>query len=492
MAPPGKTLSDLGLLTSQIPPNLIYGLAVDSREVRKGYLFVALPGSQTHGAKFANLAFSNGAIAILTDPEGSMIAAEEIKKFNIEVCILDDPRGALAHASALFYGSQPEVVVAVTGTNGKTSVASFCQQIWTNIGMSAISLGTIGIEGSWSASLSHTTPDPIVLHRVLAQAKRAGVTHVAMEASSHGLDQKRLDGVTIQVAGFTNFSQDHLDYHQTFEKYFAAKAGLFDRVLGLNGTAVINLDDPKGTELKQLCVAYGHKVISVGHVNADLQIQGQKFDGMGQEILFSWQGKTQQVRVPLVGGFQGENLMLASAMVLATGVASENVFAALNAMRPVRGRMELAATRSNGASIFVDYAHTPDALATALKSLRRHAMGRLVVVFGAGGDRDHSKRKLMGQVASEFADYTFLTDDNPRNEEPSEIRAMVLAGAPNSIEVADRAEAILRAVDFLQAGDTLLIAGKGHESGQIVGSDILPFDDVEQASIAVAALEGAY
>ena len=492
MAFPVKTLAELGLRPSQNPTSLIYGLAVDSREIRKGFLFVALPGSQTHGAKFAHFAFRQGAIAILTDAEGATIASEEIQKYNVETCIVDDPRGALAQAASLFYGCQPEVVVAVTGTNGKTSVASFCRQIWEKIGLNAINLGTTGVEGFWSTPLTHTTPEPIVLHRTLAEAKRAGVTHVAMEASSHGLDQKRLDCVKLRVAGFTNFSQDHLDYHTTFENYFAAKVGLFDRVLGFAGTAVINLDDPKGAELKQLCLANNHEVISVGRVNSDLQIHGQKFDAMGQDILFSWQGETHQTKVPLAGGFQGENLMIAAAMVLATGSASESVFAALKDIRSVRGRMELAATRSNGASIFVDYAHTPDALATALKSLRIHAMGRLVVVFGAGGDRDHSKRVLMGQMAAKYSDITFLTDDNPRTEDPSAIRSMVLGGAPNSIVVADRAEAILRAVDCLQAGDTLLIAGKGHESGQVVGNYTLPFDDVEQASIAVAALEGGY
>ena len=490
MAFKGKTLIDLGLSSSDRPLPRIEGLAVDSRDVKKGYLFIALPGSQFHGAEFAKLAFKQGAITILTDNDGARTAGKEIKKFNVVACILDDPRGALARAAAIFYEGQPEVAVAVTGTNGKTSVASFCRQIWADTGFNAINLGTTGAEGYWTASLNHTTPEPILLHRILSVAKSAGVTHVAMEASSHGLDQKRLEGVPVQVAGFTTFSQDHLDYHSTFEKYFAAKLTLFSRVLSPDGTAVINIDDPKGSELKQLCLNQNQKVISVGHTASDLQLLGQRFYATGQEILFSWKGQTHQIKVPLVGGFQGENLMIATAMVIAAGTDPADVFRALNNICPVRGRMELAATCPNGTSIYVDYAHTPNALKTALKSLRLHSQGRLILVFGAGGDRDPSKRYLMGQVAAEFSDVAFLTDDNPRNENPSEIRAMILAGAPNAIEVPDRAEAILRAVDYLQAGDVLLIAGKGHESGQVIGNDTLPFDDVEQASIAVAALAG--
>jgi len=337
--------------------------------------------------------------------------------------------------------------------------------------------------------LSHTTPEPITLHRVLAQAAAAGVTHGAMEASSHGLEQKRLDGVVLAVAGFTNFTQDHLDYHATFEAYFAAKSGLFDRVLGPQGWAVINIDDAKGMVLYDACRKRGQSCLTVGRSIADLQILGQTFDANGQEILCACQGTRYQVKVPLVGGFQGENLLLAAGMVLAAGAEAEAVFSALKSVRPVRGRMELAATRANGASVYVDYAHTPDAVSTALQALRPHVRGRLVVVLGAGGDRDPGKRVLMGQAAAAHADRVIVTDDNPRSEDPAAIRAMVLAGAGEAEEVGDRAEAILYGVDGLQPGDCLLIAGKGHETGQIIGEDILPFDDVEQASISVAALE---
>ena len=492
MVAAGKTLANLGLTTLGASQTMIQGLAVDSRDVRVGYLFAALRGTRMHGAEFAEFALRQGANVILTDPEGAELIANTIPMHDAYICVVDDPRQALAGAAALFFGAQPPVMVAVTGTNGKTSVATFCRQIWTHMGLQAVNLGTTGVEGAWSAPLKHTTPEPITLHRTLAQAAAAGVTHAAMEASSHGLFQKRLDGVVLSAAGFTNFTQDHLDYHGTFEAYFAAKASVFDRVLAPKGCAVINVDDGKGSELLSACVARGQSTVTVGRNLADLQILGQKYDATGQDILFSWRGDSYQVKVPLVGGFQGENLMLATAMVLAAGGEPKKVFACLNAIRPVRGRMELAATRGNGASIYVDYAHTPDAVTTALMALRPHVMGRLVVVLGAGGDRDPGKRILMGKAAADFADITFVTDDNPRTEDPASIRAMVMVGVPNASEVADRAEAILRAVDCLQPGDTLLIAGKGHEICQIIGDDTFPFDDVEQASIAVAALEGEY
>ena len=492
MTASGKTLLDLGLTTSQASQIIIQGLAIDSRDVRQGYLFAALPGTRFHGAEFARFALQQGANVILTDPDGADMITRTVPSHVAEVCVVDDPRQALARAAALFFCAQPQVILAVTGTNGKTSVATFCRQIWAHMGLHAVNLGTTGIEGAWSAPLHHTTPEPVMLHRALAQAAKAGVTHAAMEASSHGLDQKRLDGVVLTAAGFTNFTQDHLDYHSTFETYFAAKVGLFERVLGPQGYAVINVDDAKGPELLKSCTSRGQRTITVGYNTSDLQILGQKYDAVGQDILFSWQGTSHQVKVPLVGGFQGENLMLAAGMVLAAGGEAEEIFSSLKAIRPVRGRMELAATCANGASIYVDYAHTPSAISTALRALRPHVLGRLVVVLGAGGDRDLGKRALMGQAADEFADIIFVTDDNPRTEDPSLIRAMVMLGAPNATEVADRAEAILLAVDCLQSGDTLLIAGKGHESGQIIGHDVFPFDDVEQASIAIAALEGRY
>ncbi|MEP3142586.1 Mur ligase family protein, partial [Qipengyuania citrea] len=312
----------------------------------------------------------------------------------------------------------------------------------------------------------------------------------AMEASSHGLDQRRLDGVTLKAAGFTNFTQDHLDYHETFEAYFAAKAALFARVLPEDGTAVVNIDDEKGVDIAAIARARGCEVITVGRDGGDLHLQGQRFDATGQDLRFSWRGKTYQKRLNLIGGFQGDNVLLAAGLVIACGADPQEVFDTLPHLTTVRGRMQLAATRDNGAAVFVDYAHTPDAVATALAAMRPHVMGRLVAIVGAGGDRDRAKRPLMGQAAAENADLVIVTDDNPRSEDPASIRAAVLGGAPDAMEVGDRAEAILRGVDALEPGDALLIAGKGHETGQTVGDDVLPFDDVEQASVAVAALDG--
>jgi UDP-N-acetylmuramoyl-L-alanyl-D-glutamate--2,6-diaminopimelate ligase len=324
---------------------------------------------------------------------------------------------------------------------------------------------------------------------MLAAAAEAGVTHAAMEASSHGLDQRRLDGVRLKAAGFTNFTQDHLDYHKTFEAYFAAKAGLFTRILPPEGVAVVNINDAKGAELAVM--RKGQGLITVGHApEADLRILGQRFDATGQDLRLSFKGMTYQTRLNLIGGFQAENVALAAGLVIAAGEPAGDVFAALPYLTGVRGRMQLAATRKNGASVFVDYAHTPDAIATALTALRPHVMGRIVVVFGAGGDRDTTKRPLMGKAAAEHADVLFVTDDNPRSEEPSLIRAAILQACPEATEVGDRAEAILRGVDALGPGDALLVAGKGHETGQVIKGNIYPFDDVEQASIAVAALDG--
>jgi UDP-N-acetylmuramoyl-L-alanyl-D-glutamate--2,6-diaminopimelate ligase len=313
-----------------------------------------------------------------------------------------------------------------------------------------------------------------------------------MEASSHGLDQRRMDGVRLTAAGFTNFTQDHLDYHGTMEAYFAAKAELFGRVLPDEGVAVVNVNDPYGAAMVDVARARGQRVLTVGHAEGcDLRITGQRAEAVGQEVRFVWQGvQAHQVRLSLIGGFQAENVALAAGLVIAAGEEPAAVFGVLPRLTGVRGRMQLAATRANGAAVFVDYAHTPDAIATALKALRPHVMGRIVIVFGAGGDRDRTKRPLMGAAARQFADVLFVTDDNPRSEEPAAIRAEIMAACPEANEVGDRAEAILRGVDALGPGDALLIAGKGHETGQIIKGDVYPFDDVEQASIAVAALDG--
>ncbi|MBD3764402.1 MAG: UDP-N-acetylmuramoyl-L-alanyl-D-glutamate--2,6-diaminopimelate ligase [Rhodobacterales bacterium] len=491
MAAHSRSLAELGLRPRGGGADLrVTGIALDSRAIRPGQLFAALPGSAAHGAAFAAQALANGAAAILTDAEGARLAAPHLPP-GFPLVQAEEPRETLARAAALWFGAQPDTVVAVTGTSGKTSVATFARQIWQAMGLRAVNLGTMGVLGDFQAPLAHTTPDPLTLHRVLAQAAAAGITHAALEASSHGLDQRRLDGVRLRAAAFTNFSQDHLDYHETFDAYFAAKARLFDAVLPEEGTAVINIDDPRGADMLDRARARGHRILTVGRAEgADLRILGQRYDARGQDLRLAWDGAPRQVRLDLIGGFQAENVLAAAGLAIGVGAAADEVLATLPRLRTVRGRMELAATRANGATVFVDYSHKPGALASALQSLRPHVLGRIVVVFGAGGDRDRGKRPLMGRAAADFADVVFVTDDNPRTEDPAAIRAAVLQGCPEATEVPDRAEAILRGVDALGPGDALLIAGKGHETGQIIGRDIYPFDDAEQASIAVAALDG--
>jgi UDP-N-acetylmuramoyl-L-alanyl-D-glutamate--2,6-diaminopimelate ligase len=486
-----RQLSDLGLTARGGENPQVTGISVDSRAVTRGNLFAALPGSTVHGAHYVKTALERGATAILTDAEGAALARAEITGAGAALVVAQDPRQALAYAAALWFALQPEVIVAVTGTNGKTSVASFARQIWMALDHAAINIGTTGVEGSWHAPSPHTTPEPITLHRLLSDAVGAGITHAAMEASSHGLDQRRLDGVRLAAAGFTNFTQDHLDYHHTFEAYFDAKAGLFSRLLPEDGVAVINIDDPRGADMAAIAESRGQDVLCVGRsARADLRILGQRFDATGQDVRLEWLGQAHQVRLPLIGGFQADNVVLAAGLCIGAGDDPTRIIEVLPQVTGVRGRMQLAATRQNGAAVFVDYAHTPDALATALQALRPHVMGRIVVVFGAGGDRDTLKRPLMGQAAAAHADILFVTDDNPRSEDPASIRAAILTACPQAHDIGDRAEAILRGVDALGPGDALLIAGKGHESGQTIAGQTYPFDDVEQASVAVAALDG--
>lgn len=490
-----KRLSELGLKARQGRDPLLSGVTADSRAVKPGFLFAALPGTQRHGAEFAALAIERGAAAILTDAMGAVIANEALGLGETALVVADDPREVLAYAAALWYGAQPPVMAAVTGTNGKTSVSTFTRQIWQHLGHKAINIGTTGIEGDWTASSSHTTPDPVTLQRILSEAAHDGVSHGAMEASSHGLDQRRLEGVRLKAAGFTNLTQDHLDYHHTMEAYFEAKAGLFTRLLPDDGVAVINLDGEKGPDMARTALERGLPVLTIGRgetsgFTPDLKIAAIRPDSTGQDLRLIWQGTAFQTRLNLIGAFQAENVALAAGLAIACGDSPAAVLGTLPQLTGVRGRMQHVATRQNGATVFVDYAHTPDAISTALKALRPHVMGRLLIVFGAGGDRDRSKRPLMGRAALENADVLFVTDDNPRSEEPAEIRAAIMAACPEANEVGDRAEAILRGVDALLPGDALLIAGKGHETGQVIKGDVFPFDDAEQASIAVAALDG--
>ena len=407
--------------------------------------------------------------------------------------MVEKPRETLARCAALWFDKQPSNIVAVTGTNGKTSVSSFCQQIWNNLDIKAVSIGTTGVLGSWTHPLKHTTPDALEMHELLATLKSNGIEHVALEASSHGLHQSRLDGVQFSGAGFTNFSQDHLDYHKSLDEYFEAKALLFRQLLASDKTAVINEDDKRikvfGEELK----AMGHSVVTLGvSGEPNIKLKKQSFDSSGQNVFFEYEGKLYQKRLNLIGGFQAQNVLMAAALVISLGSDPQDVFSVLHNLLTVKGRMELAASRANGANVFVDYAHTPDAIETAITSLRPHVFGRIIAVIGAGGDRDQSKRPLMGLAASKTADVVIVTDDNPRSEDPAKIRQMIIKGIGLGIsyEFGDRAEAILRAVDMLDVGDALLICGKGHETGQVIGEDTLPFDDAEQASISVEALDG--
>ncbi|WP_127560431.1 UDP-N-acetylmuramoyl-L-alanyl-D-glutamate--2,6-diaminopimelate ligase [Nioella ostreopsis] len=492
MATDTKPLSALGLTATRGGDAHVTGVSLDSRDVEPGHLFAALPGTRVHGGEFIQYALRQKAGAILTDRAGAEIAAKELAGSDAALVVVEDPKAAFANACALWFGAQPETMVAVTGTNGKTSVASFTRQIWAALGHEAANIGTTGVEGAFSAPGIHTTPDPLTLHRLLADMAAAGITHCSMEASSHGLDQRRMEAVHLAAAAFTNLTQDHLDYHGTMEAYFDAKARLFTELLPEESTAVINLDDPKGALLADICERREIEVITVAQYadGARLKITGRRMDETGQDVLFRWQGSSYQVRLDLIGAFQAMNVLTAAGLVIGAGEEPAEVFAVLQQVQGVRGRMQLAATRENGAPVYVDYSHTPDSIETALKALRPHVMGRLVIVFGAGGDRDRGKRPLMGRAAAENADVLIVTDDNPRSEDPAAIRAEVMAGCPEATNVGDRAEAILRGVDALGPGDALLIAGKGHETGQQVGDVIYPFDDVEQASVAVAALEG--
>ena len=488
--PKHKSLSSLGLHTVNGNDPVINKIVFDSRQVEPGCLFAALKGSSVHGAEFGEAVLDAGAVAILTDKEGETI----LKGSKIDALVIKkDARRALAKAVSLLMEKQPETIVAITGTNGKTSVATFCRQIWNEVGIEAINIGTTGVEGSWSTPLNYTTPDPVKLHQVLYKAASEGITHIAMEASSHGLDQRRLDGVDIKTAAFTNFSRDHLDYHTSYEDYFNAKKGLFERLCPKEKIGVFNIDNK---EIKKLAHWYGLKnhIATIGYnKTADLVILSQKFYPKSQDIRFSFRNKIYQKSINLIGAFQAENLLMAALLVISSGQQETNVFEVLEYIKPVRGRMELAATRQNGATVYVDYAHTPDAIEVALKSLKPHILGKLIVVIGAGGERDEGKRPLMGAAAEKNSDFVIITDDNPRSENPSLIHQMIENGIQDNNKVTvvpDRAEAILKAVDLLDVGDGLLIAGKGHETEQIVGKNIFPFDDFEQASLSVASLDG--
>jgi UDP-N-acetylmuramoyl-L-alanyl-D-glutamate--2,6-diaminopimelate ligase len=459
----------------------VVGVTSDSRKVKPGFLFVAIAGNKTDGARFVKQAASDGAVAVIAEqrPDTLPDAMTFIRAAN--------PRRLLALAAAKIFPRQPTTIAAVTGTSGKTSVAAFTRQIWNELGYRAASIGTVGVvspAGERYGSL--TTPDPVELHKTLDQLAKEGVTHLALEASSHGLDQHRLDGVCIAAGGFTNLSRDHLDYHPTIEAYLAAKLRLFEDLIVPGGTAVIGVDDCYARRVAEAAKRRDLKIIAVGEQGADIKFVGATIDGFNQIVTIVHKGHKYKVRLPLVGAFQVQNAGIAAGLAIATGAEPARAFAAMEKLVGAKGRLELAGTH-NGAPIFIDYAHKPDALKKALESLRPYARGKLVVVFGAGGDRDTGKRPIMGRIASENADRVIVTDDNPRSESPAAIRAAILAEAPGAVEIGDRAEAIKKTIAALATGDVLLIAGKGHELGQIIGDRIVPFSDHEAVA---AALKG--
>ncbi len=473
---------------SQLDDREIAGITADSRQVRSGFLFAALRGTQTDGRTFAGEAAARGAIAILTDDADALVL-DESTRGRIAIVTDANPQRRFALLAARFYARQPRTIAAVTGTNGKTSVAHFTREIWTALGQRAASLGTLGLvspAGRRAGPL--TTPDPVALHRDLAALAKDGVEHAAVEASSHGLAQFRLDGVRIAAAAFTNLTRDHLDYHGDMAAYRAAKDRLFAELLAPAGAAILNADSPEFERLTALCREHGHRVIGYGAAaSAEFRLIERHPTHNGQLVGLSVFGDRHEIDLPLVGEFQAMNVLAALGLAIATGAPPAESVAALPRLSAVPGRVQFIGEAGTGGAVFVDYAHTPDALATVLAALRPHAKGRLAVVFGAGGDRDRGKRPLMGQVAAELADLVYVTDDNPRSESPAEIRRAILATAPGAIEAENRRAAIFAAVAELRAGEVLVIAGKGHETGQIVGAQVLPFDDAVVAREALAA-----
>jgi UDP-N-acetylmuramoyl-L-alanyl-D-glutamate--2,6-diaminopimelate ligase len=475
--------SDDATIDPQAEAAVVTGLAVDSRAVKPGDLFFALAGSKTDGARFIDSAIASGAVAIAGDhaPQGVS---------RVPFVNTPNPRRALALAAAKFYPRQPGTIAAVTGTSGKTSVAAFTRQIWQRLGHASASIGTIGLVSPKRTNYgSLTTPDPIALHRQLDEIAGEGVTHLAFEASSHGLDQYRLDGVRIEAGGFTNLSRDHMDYHPDVAHYLAAKLRLFRDLVAADGAAVISADHDCSQVVIDAVRARGLRIVTVGSkgdgAGEGIRLIEADIDGFAQKLTLEHRGRRHAVRLPLVGEFQIENALVSAGLAIGTGSEPKAVFATLEHLEGAKGRLERVGER-NGAPIFVDYAHKPDALAKALQALRPYAKRKLVVVFGAGGDRDAGKRPLMGAIATENADSVIITDDNPRSENPDLIRSAILSTAKGAKDIGDRADAIRTAIAGLQPGDALLIAGKGHETGQIVGDRVLPFSDHDAVAAALA------
>jgi len=461
----------------------ITGVTADSRKVKPGFLFAALPGSKVDGRQFIPTALEAGAAAVLA-PEDATLPVPVVSAW--------DPRRAYALAAANFWEKQPETCVAVTGTNGKTSVAAFCRQIFTHAGHQAASMGTLGVRAGDEQITPPglTTPDAADVFELLATLVDKGVTHLAMEASSHGIDQRRLDGVRLCAAGFTNFTQDHLDYHGTMGAYRAAKLRLFETLLPRGSVAVLNADSEQFPAFAAAALSAGQTIMSVGEDGQHVRQLNRTLLPEGQRLELEFDGRRYDVRLPLAGAFQASNALVAAGLCIAAGEDAETVFAALEKLEGASGRLQRVGTGAKGGEAYVDYAHTPDGLETVLEALRPHTRGKLVVVFGAGGDRDRGKRPQMGAIAARLADVAIVTDDNPRSEDPAAIRAEIMAAAPGAREIGDRREAIRAAAALLGEGDVLVVAGKGHEQGQLVAGVIHPFDDVVETAAALG-LEGA-
>lgn len=462
---------------------IITGVTSDSRKVAPGALFVALPGAAADGRAFIPQALAQGAAAVLAPTDTPVNSAPVLVTSG-------DVRRAYALAARSFYGSQPATCVAVTGTNGKTSVAAFCRQIWAGLGLRSASMGTLGVVGQFGDQTHAftgpglTSPDAADAARMLAELASNQITHLALEASSHGIDQRRLDGVTIKAAGFTNLTQDHLDYHGTMEDYRAAKMRLFETLLPRGRTAVLNADSDAYSTFASASIMSGLGIMAVGERGRDLALIGRKATPEGQRLSIDVRGVVHEILLPLAGAFQASNALVAAGLCIAAGESADRVLGAMEHITGAQGRLQRVPGAGRG-EIYVDYAHTPDGLETVLTALRPHATGRLIVVFGAGGDRDRGKRPLMGEIAGRLADVAIVTDDNPRSEKPAMIRGEVRKGCPDALEIGDRREAIQHAVSLMRDGDVVVIAGKGHEQGQIVGGVTHPFDDVTEATEAL-------
>jgi UDP-N-acetylmuramoyl-L-alanyl-D-glutamate--2,6-diaminopimelate ligase len=458
------------------------GLTADSRAVRPGDIFFALKGAARDGRDFIPAAVAAGAVAIVAD--GPADAA-------VPVIAPDNARLALSRAARCFHPAQPAVIAAVTGTNGKSSTVDFLRQIWAHAGRQAASVGTLGaITPKGRVDLGFTTPDPVSLHRTLGALAAEGITHAAMEASSHALDQRRMDSVDLAAVGFSNLTQDHLDYHGTMDNYRAAKLGLFERLARPGMPAIVNADAAAAPAFEAAAKAHGLDLRLVGWRGDFLKIVELWPKPNAQRLDLRHGGRTTPVELPLIGEFQALNAVMAAGFALALGETPEAVFAGLAALKPVKGRMEHVGATPSGAHVFVDYAHTPDGLDVLLRAARPHAPGRIVLAFGCGGDRDRTKRPIMGSIAAKFADVVIVTDDNPRSEDPAAIRAEVKTGCPDALEIGDRGEAIAAGVAMLKPGDCLLIAGKGHETGQIIKGVVHPFSDQDAALAALGAAHG--